>query len=88
MPTTRRRTRDAAPPDLDAVYSKLIDQIGNPAAVDTPQLGRVEFQSSAGIANALNLLRLETARAAGIPTTGVFVAGYNRGLGPSRGGCL
>ncbi len=88
MPTTRRRTRDAAPPDLDAVYGKLLDQIGNPAAVDTPQLGRVEFQSAANIGAALNLLRLETARAAGIPTTGVIVVTYNRGLGPSRGGCL
>ncbi len=87
MPTIKR-TKDAAPPpDLGAVYQKLIDQIGNPIAVDTPQLGRVEFQSSAGIANALNLLRLEAARAAGIPTTGVIVVTYNRGLGPSRGGC-
>ena len=88
MPNTRR-TKDAAPPpvDLDAIYQKLLAGIGGPQEIDTPQLGRVTFRSTKDMYDALMLLRMEQARAAGIQTAGVFVVTYSDGLGPTRGGC-
>ena len=90
MPESRRtRTapRAAAPPDLDAIYAQLLAGIGGPLEVETPQLGRVTFRSTKDVYDAIMLLRMEQARAAGVQTAGVFVVTYNDGLGPSRGGC-
>jgi hypothetical protein len=91
MPTRRIRTagpRDAAPPDLSAIYNELLGSLSGPQEVETPQLGRVTFRSTADIYAALMLLRAEQQRAAGVSAAGVFVAGYDRGLGwPTNGGC-
>ena len=87
MPNIQRKTKDVAPPDLGAIYQSVLAGIGGPQEIDTPQLGRVTFRSTKDMYDALMLLRMEQARAAGVQTAGVFVAGYDRGLGPTRGGC-
>ncbi len=81
-------TKDAPPIDFTGLAGQLIAHLAAPVRVSTPQLGETEFQTPQNTAAALAYLRMEAARAAGIPTTGVFTVGYCRGLGPSRGGCL
>ena len=74
-------------PDWAALYAQLVSQLGNnTVAVETPSLGRVEFLRPADLYAAMNLVKQEAAAAAGIATAGVFVCGYDRGLGP-KGGC-
>jgi hypothetical protein len=74
--------------DFITLYEQLIGQLGTVQEAETPQLGRVTYQSPMNIAAGLALLRQEAALAAGVSTTGVFTIGYCRGLGPSKGGCL
>jgi hypothetical protein len=72
-------------PDWCAMYQALLKQIGGPVMVETPQLGRVEFARPSELYQALQMLRMEAARAAGTATAGVFVVGYDRGLWPTKG---
>jgi hypothetical protein len=76
----------STPPDFSALYNGVLAQIGGPVEVETPQLGRVQFPRPAELYQALNYLRMAANAAAGTPTTGVFVIGYDRGLWP-QGGC-
>ena len=72
------------PPDYNAMIAQLVSQISGVLAIETPQLGRVEFHRPQDIYAALNLLRMEQARAAGQSTAGVITIGYDRGLRPVR----
>jgi hypothetical protein len=85
-PNSETQPRAAAPPDFDALYSQLLSQLAGPMAVESPQLGRVQFGPASDLYQSLNIIRMEQARAAGLSTAGVFVCGYDRGLGP-KGGC-
>jgi hypothetical protein len=80
------QSRAAAPPDFDALAAQLLSQMAGPVAVESPQLGRVQFGPASDLYQSLNIIRMEQARAAGLSTAGTFVVGYNRGLGPN-GGC-
>jgi hypothetical protein len=71
------------PPDLDALYQQALANLGGPVEVETPQLGRVTFPRPSELYAALNYIRMAQNAAAGIPATGVIVAGYDRGLDPS-----
>ena len=75
-----------APPDFNALALNILTQMGGPTSVETPQLGRVEFPRPSEMYAAANYLRMAANAAAGIPSTGVFVVGYDRGLWP-HGGC-
>jgi hypothetical protein len=75
-----------APPDYNALAQNILAAMGGPIQIETPQLGRVEFPRPAELYQALNYLRMAANAAAGIPTAGVFVVGYDRGLSP-QGGC-
>lgn len=61
----------------------LLKQMG-PVAVETPQLGRVEFPRPSEMITAVNYLEMKEKEAAGTPAAGVITIGYNRGLGPSK----
>jgi hypothetical protein len=78
--------RAAAPPDFDALYAQLLSQMAGPLAVESPQLGRVQFAGAADLYQSLNIIRMEQARAAGQSTAGVFTVGCDRGLS-MKGGC-
>jgi hypothetical protein len=71
--------------DLAALYDAALAQLGQPAEIETPQLGRVSYPTPQNVAAALNLLRMEAALAAGMSTAGVITVGYCRGLGPMKG---
>jgi hypothetical protein len=70
------------PPDYTAIANKILNLIGGPVEIDTPQLGRVGFPRPAELYQALNYIRMAQAQAAGTATAGVFVAQYDRGLWP------
>jgi hypothetical protein len=78
------KPKTTTPPDLDALYSAALGQVGRPVEIETPQLGRVSWPRPAELYTALNLLRMEQARAAGVAMTGVITIKYSDGLGPSR----
>jgi hypothetical protein len=68
--------------DVEALAAELMGQLATGTlSVETPQLGRVEYLRPTEVYAALNILRQEAARAAGVQTAGVFVIGYDRGLG-------
>ena len=73
--------RSTTPPDYDALIASLANQVAGPVSIETPQLGRVEYQRPAEAYAAWNLLRMMQAQAAGAATSGVFVVTYNDGLG-------
>jgi hypothetical protein len=85
--TVRRVVRQARGPktvdDLMADRAALIEQLSSPLAVETPQLGKVEFRSVAEIQTAIGLIDGQIAATAGTPR--VIVAQSNRGTG--RGDC-
>ena len=74
--------------DYSALIAQIVSSIGPAQEIETPQLGRVMFHSPQDALQAVYLLQLMAAQSAGVPTTGVFVATYNRGLGdcPTNGG--
>ena len=77
------------PIDLKALAEQLVTQLASGVLrVSTPQLGEVEYLRPTDVYQALSLLRQEAARASGALTAGVFTVGYDRCLGPVRGGCL
>jgi hypothetical protein len=71
------------PPDYNALYDKLLAQLGGPVEVETPGLGRCAFPRPAEVYSAMNYVRMAQAQAAGLATAGVFVVGYRRGLEPT-----
>lgn len=77
--------RNGTPPDLGAIYQQVLSSMGGPVEVETPQLGRVAYPRPSELYAALNYLTMLQNAAAGVPGAGVFVVGYNRGLGPTRG---
>jgi hypothetical protein len=70
------------PPDYTAIANKILNLIGGPIEVDTPQLGRVAYPRPAELYAALNYINMAAQQAAGTATAGVFVAVYDRGLWP------
>jgi hypothetical protein len=75
------------PPDFDTLYNNLLAQMGGPVAVETPQLGRVEFPRPSEMYAALNYIRMAQNAASGNAPTGVIVIGHDRGLWPPEGCC-
>ncbi|HEY7334335.1 MAG TPA: hypothetical protein VH639_05595 [Bryobacteraceae bacterium] len=72
-------------PDYGALIAQILTQAVGPLAIETPQLGRVEFQRPQDAYAAVNLVRMLQAQASGVSSTGVIVATYNDGLGcPQR----
>jgi hypothetical protein len=80
------KLKTTTPPDYDVIYAQLLTQLGSPTEIETPALGRVVFPRPSELRMALDLVRQEQARASGTAGAGVFVVGYNRGLGP-QGEC-
>jgi hypothetical protein len=76
------KNRSTAPPDFNALYNKVLNLIGGPVEVDTPQLGRCAFPRPAELYQALNYLSIAAAQAAGMATAGVITIEYDRGLWP------
>jgi hypothetical protein len=72
--------------DFDQLYQQVLTHLGGPVEVETPQLGRATFPRPNELYAALNYLRLAEAQAYGAPAAGVITIGYDRGLGPGRGG--
>jgi hypothetical protein len=69
------------------MYTALVSRLGSTTlAIETPNLGRVEYLRPQDVYAALNFLRQEAAASSGAAVGGVFVCGYDRGLGP-KGGC-
>jgi hypothetical protein len=73
-------------PDYGALIDQIASSVTGTLAIETPQLGRVEFHRPQDAYAAINLLRMLQNEAAGNSSTGVIVATYNRGLDP-QGGC-
>ena len=78
MPCNRKSSAPSI--DFAGLAAQLVAQLASPLRVNTPQLGEVEYQGVQATAAALAFLRLEAARAAGIPTTGVMTIISDRGL--------
>ena len=72
--------------DWDAITDALASQMGGPLEIENPQLGRVMYRPAKDLWAILGIARMMEAQASGVPTTGVFVVGYDRGLAP-KGGC-
>ena len=80
----RGNSKQAVPITLDQLTAErdaLIEQLGNPLEVDTPQLGRVMFRSAADISTGLGVINAQIAAASGQPVIGKFVVVSDRGLG-------
>ena len=74
--------------DYSALIAQIVTQAAGPLEIETPNLGRVMFNRPQDALQAIYLLQMAQAQAAGASATGVFVAGYDRGLScPSNGGC-
>jgi len=73
------------PPDYSAIANKIMNLIGGPLEVDTPQLGRVVYPRPAELYQALNYINLAAAQAAGTAAAGVITIAYDRGLWPITG---
>jgi hypothetical protein len=78
------RPKTASPPDFNALYDKVLNLMGGPVEVDTPQLGRVAFPRPAELYQALNYISIAAAQAAGTATAGVITIEHDRGLWPMR----
>jgi hypothetical protein len=74
--------------DYNALIAQIVGSIGPAQEIETPQLGRVTFHRPQDALQAVYLLTMMANQSAGVPTTGVFVATYDRGLGdcPTNGG--
>ena len=82
-PWARSKTwgRDVTAQELQALRDALIGAAGNPSSeVETPQLGRVLFKSSADIEAALGLIDRELEKASGALPYGVINIEASRGL--------
>jgi hypothetical protein len=78
--------KTTTPPDWDAIADALSNQMGAPSEIENPQLGRVMYRPAKDLWAMLGIIGMMQAQASGVPTTGVFVVGYDRGLAP-KGGC-
>jgi hypothetical protein len=75
----------ATPPDYAAIIDQIAGQTNGVLAIETPNLGRVEFHNPKDMLASIYMLRMLQSEAAGVPSTGVIVVTYNDGLGcPNR----
>jgi hypothetical protein len=78
--------RSSAPLDLAALRDALIAALGSSTlAIETPQLGRVEYRSVAELESAIAFLESQIGAAGGQPGTFVFQSNRGTGGGYCRG---
>jgi len=67
--------------ELQTLRDALVKAAGDPSsAIETPQIGRVEFKSSADLMAALGIIDRELSTASGQKPYGVFTIESSRGL--------